>query len=325
MSHRRRRADPDLARRARRGGDDQRSRLLAEKARAPNIFSDEHGGKIPVGVERTVVPAAPDAWITALEKYGTMSSPRWRRRRSASPARVSRSIRYMANFIRDNETAIRRFPSTVEMYLPQWQAAGGRREIRADRPRRDLAVHRRRGAGRGARRPGRRACRRRATRSIAATSPAASSPSTAPKAGCSTRTIWRRSGSASSRRCAASSASVGDDLRAVVPGADAVAGTGPARPRRAGALRPQHARIHPRDRRGDQARLRRPRGLLRRSALCRGADGGLARRRLQPRAAGDDRPAPRRATECRNPGVCRAPAGRSRGTCPARWPASGCR
>ena len=33
----------------------------------------EHGGKMPLGMLRTVVPAAPDAWITALSDYGTMS------------------------------------------------------------------------------------------------------------------------------------------------------------------------------------------------------------------------------------------------------------
>src|SRR5512145_294796 len=32
----------------------------------------EHGGTIPLGLRRTVVPAAPDAWILALERYGTM-------------------------------------------------------------------------------------------------------------------------------------------------------------------------------------------------------------------------------------------------------------
>ncbi len=37
----------------------------------PDIFMREHGGKIPEGVRRTVVPAAPDAWITALERHGT--------------------------------------------------------------------------------------------------------------------------------------------------------------------------------------------------------------------------------------------------------------
>ncbi len=38
-----------------------------------DLFMREHGGKIPPGILRTVVPAAPDAWITALERHGTMS------------------------------------------------------------------------------------------------------------------------------------------------------------------------------------------------------------------------------------------------------------
>ena len=37
-----------------------------------DLFMREHGGKIPDGVLRTVVPAAPDAWITALQRHGTM-------------------------------------------------------------------------------------------------------------------------------------------------------------------------------------------------------------------------------------------------------------
>jgi len=43
------------------------------RAIPPDLFMREHGGKIPPGVLRTVVPAAPDAWITALERHGTMS------------------------------------------------------------------------------------------------------------------------------------------------------------------------------------------------------------------------------------------------------------
>jgi gamma-glutamyltranspeptidase/glutathione hydrolase len=39
----------------------------------PDLFRKKHGGKMPPGVLRTVVPAAPDAWITALERHGTMS------------------------------------------------------------------------------------------------------------------------------------------------------------------------------------------------------------------------------------------------------------
>lgn len=43
------------------------------RALDPELFMREHGGKIPIGVLRTVAPAALDAWITALRHYGTMS------------------------------------------------------------------------------------------------------------------------------------------------------------------------------------------------------------------------------------------------------------
>lgn len=36
-------------------------------------FVREHQGHVPLGILRTVIPAAPDAWITALARYGTMS------------------------------------------------------------------------------------------------------------------------------------------------------------------------------------------------------------------------------------------------------------
>src|SRR5213596_711100 len=36
-------------------------------------FRERHGGQIPPGLPRTVVPAAPDAWLTALERWGTIS------------------------------------------------------------------------------------------------------------------------------------------------------------------------------------------------------------------------------------------------------------
>jgi gamma-glutamyltranspeptidase/glutathione hydrolase len=39
----------------------------------PDYFMERHGGKIPRGLLRTVVPAAPDAWIQALQRWGTMS------------------------------------------------------------------------------------------------------------------------------------------------------------------------------------------------------------------------------------------------------------
>src|SRR5213594_1623869 len=36
-------------------------------------FRERHGGQIPPGLPRTVVPAAPDSWLTALERGGTMA------------------------------------------------------------------------------------------------------------------------------------------------------------------------------------------------------------------------------------------------------------
>ncbi len=38
----------------------------------PELFMREHDGTMPVGLLRTVVPAAPDAWITALRDHGTL-------------------------------------------------------------------------------------------------------------------------------------------------------------------------------------------------------------------------------------------------------------
>src|SRR3546814_8409153 len=40
----------------------------------PDLFAREHQGVIPEGLLRTVVPATPAAWLTALERYGTMRS-----------------------------------------------------------------------------------------------------------------------------------------------------------------------------------------------------------------------------------------------------------
>ncbi len=45
------------------------------RALPPDLFMSRHGGAIPTGVLRTVVPAAPDAWITALQRHGTLPFP----------------------------------------------------------------------------------------------------------------------------------------------------------------------------------------------------------------------------------------------------------
>ena len=83
-----------------------------------DIFMREHGGKIPDGVLRTVVPAAPDAWITALRRHGTM--------RFADVADYA--IRYagegfavyplLAASIAAHEHEYRRWQSNTAIFLP---------------------------------------------------------------------------------------------------------------------------------------------------------------------------------------------------------------
>src|SRR5215471_18586977 len=88
------------------------------KALDPDFFMREHGGKIPKGVLRTVVPAAPDAWITALKRYGTMSfgdvaSAATRLAREGFPM-----YPLMAASLKRHEADHRAWPSTAEIFLP---------------------------------------------------------------------------------------------------------------------------------------------------------------------------------------------------------------
>ncbi|HXT81186.1 MAG TPA: gamma-glutamyltransferase, partial [Acetobacteraceae bacterium] len=83
-----------------------------------DLFMRAHNGKIPDGVLRTVVPAAPDAWITALRRHGTM--------RFADVA--ASAIRYaaegfaiyplLATSIAAHEHEYRRWPSNTAVFLP---------------------------------------------------------------------------------------------------------------------------------------------------------------------------------------------------------------
>jgi gamma-glutamyltranspeptidase/glutathione hydrolase len=93
----------------------------------------EHGGTIPLGIRRTVVPAAPDAWILALERYGTM--------RFGDVAAAA--IRYardgftmhpvMAHYIAKNEATYRRWPQNAAIWLPDGRPPReGERFVQAD-------------------------------------------------------------------------------------------------------------------------------------------------------------------------------------------------
>src|SRR5688572_32056773 len=89
------------------------------KAITPDYFMERHGGKIPSGVERCVVPAAPDAWLTALEHFGTMSfgdvaSHAIRFARDGFPMHPS-----LSKFLARNRARYERWPSSAKVFLPR--------------------------------------------------------------------------------------------------------------------------------------------------------------------------------------------------------------
>lgn len=88
------------------------------KAASAAYFRDNYGGQIPKGLLRTVVPAAPAAWITALERFGTLSFSDV----AAAAIHFARDgfVMYplMAEIISAHEADYRRWPSTAAVYLP---------------------------------------------------------------------------------------------------------------------------------------------------------------------------------------------------------------
>src|SRR2546423_5754046 len=84
----------------------------------PDLFQRRFGGSIPEGVLRTVVPAGPDAWITALERFGTMSFGDCAAAaiRFASAGFPMHAL--MSEMIGMHIEDYRRWPSSAAIYLP---------------------------------------------------------------------------------------------------------------------------------------------------------------------------------------------------------------
>jgi gamma-glutamyltranspeptidase/glutathione hydrolase len=92
------------------------------QAVTPDFFMRHHGGKIPAGVLRSVVPAAPDAWLTALARFGTMTFGEV----AAAAIRFARKgfpmYPLMSEFIKDNQASYQRWPSSKKVFLPKGRA-----------------------------------------------------------------------------------------------------------------------------------------------------------------------------------------------------------
>jgi gamma-glutamyltranspeptidase/glutathione hydrolase len=96
-------------------------------------FIRDHNGTIPMGLLRTVVPAAPDAWILALQRYGTMSFGEV----AESAIRYARDgfavHAVMATFLQDKVEDYRRWPqNTAIWHRDGAPLAEGDRLVQAD-------------------------------------------------------------------------------------------------------------------------------------------------------------------------------------------------
>lgn len=81
----------------------------------------KYGGDLPGGLPRTVTPAAPDAWLTALAEFGTLSlaevlAPALELAEEGFPLHAELQ-RYIANAAKPGG-AIARWPSTAAAFLP---------------------------------------------------------------------------------------------------------------------------------------------------------------------------------------------------------------
>ena len=92
------------------------------RAVTPDFFVKHHGGKIPAGVLRSVVPAAPDAWITALARFGTMTFGEVAAAAIRFACEGFPMYPLMSEFIKDNRISYERWPSSKKVFLPRGRA-----------------------------------------------------------------------------------------------------------------------------------------------------------------------------------------------------------
>ena len=81
-------------------------------------FQRAHGGVVPEGLLRSVVPAAPDAWITALERYGTLGFGEVAAAAIRAAGEGFATHQFLSDRIKEYEARYRVHPTTAAIYLP---------------------------------------------------------------------------------------------------------------------------------------------------------------------------------------------------------------
>jgi gamma-glutamyltranspeptidase/glutathione hydrolase len=83
-----------------------------------DLFRTQHGGDMPVGLLRTVVPAAPDAWCVALERWGTLSFTEAVSAALECAEHGFPTSAFSASIMANNAERYARFPTSARIFLP---------------------------------------------------------------------------------------------------------------------------------------------------------------------------------------------------------------
>jgi gamma-glutamyltranspeptidase/glutathione hydrolase len=89
------------------------------KAASVDYFIENWKGEIPEGIQRSIVPAAPDAWIQALRYYGTMSFEEVAQDAIYWAEHGFPMHHFMANTLKEKIDSYKRWPSSAEVFLPK--------------------------------------------------------------------------------------------------------------------------------------------------------------------------------------------------------------
>lgn len=103
------------------------------RALDPDAFIERHGGEIPLGVRRTVAPAAPDACLRALERWGTMTFRDVAARAVRYASRGFPRHPVMLDYVRRYADDLRHWPENVAIWMPDGEVpASGDRLVQTD-------------------------------------------------------------------------------------------------------------------------------------------------------------------------------------------------
>lgn len=122
------------------------------RAASLGYFQERHGGELPLGVERSVVPASIDAWVTALELHGTKSFEEVATDAQTLAAHGFAAHELLCETIAEDIALYRTWRSSAAVFLPKGRAPRvGEPFVQADLGRtigRLIQAERRAGGGR---------------------------------------------------------------------------------------------------------------------------------------------------------------------------------